>query len=61
MATKAKIAKSQKTPKFAVRHRNRCKCCGRPRAYLRKFALCRICFRQLSLQGYLPGVIKASW
>jgi len=61
VATKAKIAKSQKTPKFAVRHRNRCKCCGRPRAYLRKFALCRICFRQLSLQGYLPGVIKASW
>jgi len=48
-------------PKFAVRHRNRCKSCGRPRGYLRKFGLCRICFRLLSLQGYLPGVIKASW
>ena len=61
MATKAKIAKTLKPPKYAVRHRNRCKRCGRPRGYLRKFALCRICFRELSLQGYLPGVIKASW
>ena len=61
MATKAKIAKTKKTPKYAVRHRNRCKVCGRPRSYLRKFGLCRICFRQLALQGYLPGVIKASW
>lgn len=61
MATKAKIAATKRKPKFEVRHRNRCKRCGRPRAYLRKFALCRICFRNLSLQGYLPGVIKASW
>ena len=61
MATKAKIAKSEKNPKFAVRQHNRCKVCGRPRSYLRKFALCRICFRDLALQGYLPGVIKASW
>ena len=61
MATKAKIAKLKKKPKFRVRHRNRCQRCGRPRGYLRKFALCRICFRNLALQGYLPGVTKASW
>jgi small subunit ribosomal protein S14 len=61
VATTAKIAKTLKTPKFAVRQRNRCKSCGRPRGFLRKFGLCRICFRLMSLQGYLPGVIKASW
>lgn len=61
MATQAKIAKLNKKPKYSVRHRNRCRVCGRPRGYLRKFALCRICFRNLALQGYLPGVIKASW
>ena len=61
MATTAKMAKNQKDPKYAVRHRNRCQRCGRPRGYLRKFGLCRICFRNLALQGYLPGVTKASW
>lgn len=61
MATKAKIAKTRIRPKFKVRAKNRCKRCGRPRAFMRKFGLCRICFRQLALQGYLPGVIKASW
>ena len=61
MATKAKTAKSEMKPKFSVRQRNRCKRCGRPRGYMRKFGLCRICFRSLALQGYLPGVIKASW
>jgi len=61
LATKAKIAKTRKKPKFKVRHVNRCRNCGRPRSYMRKFGLCRICFRQLALQGYLPGVIKASW
>lgn len=61
MATTAKMAQMTRKPKFKVRYRNRCKRCGRPRAYMRKFALCRICFRNLSLQGYLPGVIKASW
>jgi small subunit ribosomal protein S14 len=50
-----------KSPKFAVRHRNRCRLCGRPRAYIRKFGLCRICFRQLALLGNLPGVKKSSW
>jgi small subunit ribosomal protein S14 len=47
--------------KFAVRVRNRCKICGRPRGYIRRFGLCRICFRQEALQGHLPGVIKSSW
>jgi small subunit ribosomal protein S14 len=61
MATTAKIAKTQKKLKFEVRVRNRCRRCGRPRGYIRKFALCRICFRDLARQGYLPGVIKASW
>ena len=61
MATTAKIAKDEKKPKFAIRHRNRCKRCGRPRGFMRKFELCRICFRQLSLAGEIPGVTKSSW
>jgi small subunit ribosomal protein S14 len=47
--------------KYAVRVRNRCKMCGRPRAYMRRFGLCRICFRQEALVGRLPGVVKSSW
>jgi len=61
MATAARMAKTRKTLKFTSRQHNRCRRCGRPRAYMRKFALCRICFRDLARQGYLPGVIKASW
>ena len=61
MATTAKIAKEAKTLKFKIRHRNRCRLCGRPRAYMRKFALCRICFRELALVGQLPGITKSSW
>jgi small subunit ribosomal protein S14 len=61
MATTAKAYKSTQIPKFLVRHRNRCRLCGRPRAYLRRFAMCRLCFRKLALQGEVPGVIKASW
>ncbi len=61
MATTAKIAKEAKTPKFKIRLRNRCRRCGRPRAYMRKFALCRLCFRQLAHKGDLPGIVKASW
>ena len=61
MAKKSLIAKSQRTPKFKVRAYNRCPVCGRPRAYIRKFGLCRICFRGMALKGELPGVIKASW
>jgi small subunit ribosomal protein S14 len=55
------MAQMKKKQKHDVQARNRCQRCGRPRAYMRKFALCRICFRNLALQGYLPGVIKASW
>ena len=58
--TKAKAA-GKKVPKLAVRHRNRCWRCGRPRGYLRKFGMCRLCFRQLALNGEIPGVVKASW
>ncbi|MCS6884556.1 MAG: type Z 30S ribosomal protein S14 [Acidobacteriota bacterium] len=61
MAKISWIVKANKKPKFKVRARNRCKRCGRPRGYLRKFSLCRICFRTLSLEGQIPGVIKASW
>ena len=61
MARKAMIAKSKMKPKFAVRTRFRCQRCGRPRGYLRRFHLCRICFRNLALRGMVPGVIKASW
>jgi len=48
-------------PKFGVRAYNRCRRCGRARAFLRKFGLCRICFRELALEGKIPGVTKASW
>jgi len=61
LARKALINKANKPQKFRVRQYNRCKRCGRPRAYLRKFGLCRICFRELALQGEIPGVTKASW
>ncbi len=69
MATTAKIArderlavaKAAKTPMLSCRHRNRCFRCGRPRGFLRKFRLCRICFRKLALAGEVPGVIKSSW
>ncbi|MDE2816400.1 MAG: type Z 30S ribosomal protein S14 [Chloroflexota bacterium] len=47
--------------KHPVKFRNRCYQCGRPRAYMRKFGLCRICFRGAALQGLLPGVTKSSW
>ncbi|MBN2125359.1 MAG: type Z 30S ribosomal protein S14 [Deltaproteobacteria bacterium] len=61
MAKKSLIAKANRKPKFQVREYNRCPVCGRPRAYLRKFGLCRICFRQMALKGVIPGVIKSSW
>ncbi|MXY68314.1 MAG: type Z 30S ribosomal protein S14 [Acidobacteriia bacterium] len=61
MATKAKIARERKKLRFKVRYRNRCRRCGRPRGYMRKFDLCRICFRELALSGELPGVVKSSW
>ncbi|MEA3286706.1 MAG: type Z 30S ribosomal protein S14 [Candidatus Marinimicrobia bacterium] len=61
MAKKSLIAKAKRTPKFKVRGYNRCRVCGRPRGYLRKFGLCRICFRELALKGEIPGIVKASW
>jgi len=61
MAKTSLIEKQKRKPKFGVRAYNRCGRCGRPRAYMRRFGLCRICFRQLALAGELPGVVKASW
>jgi small subunit ribosomal protein S14 len=61
MAKTSLIMKQQRTPKFKVRTYTRCRLCGRPRGYLRKFQLCRICFRALALRGEVPGVVKASW
>jgi small subunit ribosomal protein S14 len=61
MAKKSSIAKFKRTPKWDVRVRSRCERCGRPRGYVRKFHLCRLCFRSLALRGMLPGVVKASW
>jgi small subunit ribosomal protein S14 len=55
------IEKSKRPPKFKVRAHNRCNVCGRPRAYMRKFGICRVCFRNLSLRGQIPGVTKSSW
>ncbi|HEX9726321.1 MAG TPA: type Z 30S ribosomal protein S14 [Vicinamibacteria bacterium] len=61
MARKGLIEKNKRKPKFQVRFRNRCQRCGRPRAFIRKFGLCRICFRELALRGEIPGVRKSSW
>ena len=61
MAKKSWIAKAKRTPKFGVRKYTRCQRCGRSRAFLRRFGICRICFRELALRGVLPGVRKASW
>ena len=61
MAKKSLIAKQRKRPKYSTRGYSRCQRCGRARGYLRKFELCRICFRQLALAGEVPGVTKASW
>jgi len=61
MARKALIERNKGKQKFQVRLRNRCNRCGRPRAFLRKFGLCRVCFRQMALSGEIPGVRKASW
>ncbi|HEX2193460.1 MAG TPA: type Z 30S ribosomal protein S14 [Candidatus Limnocylindria bacterium] len=61
MAKKSMIAKAGRKPRFAVQQHNRCSICGRPRGYMRRFALCRICFRERALLGQLPGVTKSSW
>lgn len=61
MAKASLVAKCARKPKFAVQRYFRCRQCGRPRGYLRKFQLCRICFRLRALRGEIPGVVKASW
>ena len=61
MARKALYLKNLKKKKYKIRFHNRCRICGRPRGYLRKFDMCRICFRTLAHQGIIPGVKKASW
>ena len=61
MAKKSQIVRAQKKHKYSTRAHNRWQLCGRPRAYLRKFGVCRICFRELAYKGQIPGVRKASW
>lgn len=61
MAKVSMIVKANRKPKYSTRVIHRCKLCGRKRAYLRKFALCRICFRELASKGEIPGVTKSSW
>jgi small subunit ribosomal protein S14 len=61
VAKTSMIVKSKRPPKFKVQRHNRCHLCGRPRAFIRKFGLCRICFRTLALRGEIPGVVKSSW
>jgi small subunit ribosomal protein S14 len=60
VAKKSMIAKASR-PRFPVQQHNRCSICGRPRGYMRRFAMCRICFRERALEGLLPGVTKSSW
>ncbi len=61
MATKNDLTRMSHQPKYRVRLRLRCRRCGRPRGYIRKFGLCRLCFRQMAHEGLIPGVRKASW
>ena len=61
MAKKSMILKAQKTPKFSTQQNNRCKLCGRRNYYMRKYGICRLCFRDLAYKGQIPGVKKASW
>jgi small subunit ribosomal protein S14 len=61
MARRAMIEKAGRAPKFKVRAKKRCIICGRPRGFMGKFQMCRICFRMYALKGEIPGVIKSSW
>ncbi len=61
MAKKSMIIKQMRTPKFSTRAYTRCRICGRPHSVLRKFGVCRICFKELAYRGEIPGVRKASW
>ncbi len=61
MAKEALIQKAKRTPKFKVRAYNRCALCGRPHGFMRKYGICRICFREMAHQALIPGVTKSSW
>jgi small subunit ribosomal protein S14 len=61
MARTSQVAKTRRKLKYKIRKRNRCRICGRARGFLRKFEMCRICFRGLALKGEIPGVVKSSW
>ncbi len=61
MARESQLVKQTLKPKHKTKFRNRCKICGRPRGYMRKFGICRICFRELVNKGEIPGIRKASW
>lgn len=61
MSKKSMLVKAMRKPKFSTRKNNRCPICGRPRAFMRKFQMCRLCFRKNASNGLLPGVTKASW
>jgi len=61
MAKTSMIVRQGRKPKYQVRFHNRCKICGRPHGYMRKFEICRICFRELAYKGELPGITKSSW
>ncbi|MFQ6604180.1 MAG: type Z 30S ribosomal protein S14 [Fidelibacterota bacterium] len=61
MAKKSLIVKARKQAKFSTRKYNRCFKCGRPHGYIRRFGLCRLCFREMALRGEIPGITKASW
>ena len=61
MARTSQIAKTKRKLKYKIRNRNRCRICGRARGYLRKFEMCRICFRENAHRGFIPGITKASW
>lgn len=61
MAKKAWINRQKRTPKFSSRAYNRCKITGRRRAYIRKFGVSRLQFRELALAAEIPGVTKSSW
>lgn len=61
MAKTSQVVRQRRTAKFKTRDYNRCRRCGRPRAYLRKFGLCRICLREVAHEGHVPGLTKSSW
>lgn len=61
MSRTSSMVKYLREPKYSVRKKRRCRICGRPKGYYRKFDMCRLCLRELALKGEIPGIIKASW